>query len=343
MIQYICTFFSSITINGIILTILGLDTLRSVIASLGIVKRETPFLGRLIYGKYDVVIVKEVLRELGYSTQQARNIERRLKNAAKEEKYPDVDTALKLLHILSKYIIEFENVISYGLISEGKSLSYSNYYINTMEAVHNMSDLKELSHIMIRLMKCNKEERIDFVIVPKGGNPLLAQYIASELGANLIIAKDINDSARPQESDEIERIGRIKYEGLDILLDKRHMDKLKGVLVDCNTSGGTQLVTIASDFNDLINKCNLSIENICNCYVLFKLIKIDLKSGKEVDTDKRFADINCKLHRLFDLDEEDKKGLCSISYIDYYEAYSSGVLHELRSKIMSKSRYYYNK
>lgn len=85
MIQYICTFFSSITINGIILTILGLDTLRSVIASLGIVKRETPFLGRLIYGKYDVVIVKEVLRELGYSTQQARNIERRLKNAAKEE------------------------------------------------------------------------------------------------------------------------------------------------------------------------------------------------------------------------------------------------------------------
>ena len=127
MIQYICTFFSSITINGIILTILGLDTLRSVIASLGIVKRETPFLGRLIYGKYDVVIVKEVLRELGYSTQQARNIERRLKNAAKEEKYPDVDTALKLLHILSKYIIEFENVISYGLISEGKSLSYSNY------------------------------------------------------------------------------------------------------------------------------------------------------------------------------------------------------------------------
>lgn len=54
MIEHIFTEFSS-TLNGIILTILGLDTLRSIIAMLGIVKRETPFLGRLIYGKYDII------------------------------------------------------------------------------------------------------------------------------------------------------------------------------------------------------------------------------------------------------------------------------------------------
>ena len=343
MADKIWTFFSSLTINDIILTILGLDTLRSVIASLGIVKRGTPFIGRLVYGKYDVVIVEEVLKELGYSTQQAKKIERKLKNVAKEKKYPEADTPLKLLYVLSKYIIKFENVISYGLISEGKTLSYSNYYINTMEAVHNMSDLKELSHIMIRLMKFNKEERIDFVIVPKGGNPLLAQYIANELGACLIIAKDANDSARPQESKEIERIGRIKYEGLNMLLDKQNAEKLRGVILDCNTSGGTQLVTIVSDFNDLVNKCNLPIEIISSCYVLFKLVKIDIKTENEIDIDKRFTDINCKLYRVFDLDEEDKKVLCDISYADYYEAYSSGVLNELRNNIKSKSRCYYDK
>lgn len=344
MIQSIISFITSITINDIILTILGLDTLRSVFASLGIVKRETPFLGRIIYGKYDVIIVKETLRELGYSSQQAEQIVGRLKNVANEEKYPESDTALKLLYILSRYIIKFENVISYGLISEGKMLSYSNYYINTMEAVHNPTDIKELSHIMIRLMRYNKEDRVDFLIVPKGGNPLLAQYIANELGVSLIIAKDINDSARPQESDEMERIGRIKYEGLILLLEKSSMNKLKGVIVDCNTSGGTQLATIASDFNELVKKCDLSIEPICNCYVLFKLVKVDLNSGREIDIDKRFTDINCKLHRLFDLDEQDKKELYNISSSkDYYETYTNGELHELKNKIINKSKYYYNK
>ncbi len=344
MIQGIMTFITSISINDIILTILGLDTLRSVLASLGIVKRETPFLGRIIYGKYDIIIVKEVMRELGYSSQQTEKIVARLKDVAKKEKYPESDTALKLLYILSKYIIKFENTISYGLKSEGKTLSYSYYYINTMEAVHNPTDLKELSHIMIRLMKYNKENRVDFIIVPKGGNPLLAQYIANELGVSLIIAKDINDSARPQESNEMDRVGRIRYEGLNLLLEKSPASKFKGVIVDCNTSGGTQLAIIASDFNDFVKKCNLSIESIRDCYVLFKLVKIDVNSEKEIDIDKRFTDINCKLHRLFDLDEEDKKGLYNISsFADYYEAYTNGALHELKNKIIDKSKYYYNK
>lgn len=344
MIQTIITFITSITINDIVLTILGLDTLRSVLASLGIVKRETPFLGRIIYGKYDVIIVKEALRELGYSTQQAERIVGRLKNVTDKEKYPQADTALRLLYILSKYIIKFENVISYGLISEGKMLSYSNYYINTMEATHNQNDLKELSHIMIRLLRNNKEDRVDFIIVPKGGNPLLAQYIANELGANLIIAKDINDSARPQESGELDRIGRIRYEGLNFLLERSDTKQIKGIVLDCNTSGGTQLVTIISDFNDLVEKCNYPIVPICNCYVLFKLVKLDINSGKEINIDKKFDDINCHLFRLFDLDEEDKKELCNISsqVIDYYVAYETGVLHELKNKIIKKSKYYYD-
>lgn len=342
MFQKIIAFITSITINDLILTILGFDTLRSVFASLGIVKRETPLLGRIIYGKYDVIIVKEAMRELGYSSQQAERIVRRLKNVSDEENYPESDTALKLLYILSKYIIRFENTISYGLISEGKILSYSNYYINTMEAVHNQTDLKELSHIIIRLMKYNKEDRIDFIIVPKGGNPLLAQYIANELGVDLIIAKDINDSARPQENNELDRIGRIKYEGLNLVLERTHTRQFKGVILDCNTSGGTQLATIASDFNELVKKCSFPINTICDCYVLFKLVKVDVNSGREIDINKKFADINCKLHRLFDLDEDDKKELYNISSVDYYEAYTNGVLHELKNKIIDKKRYYYN-
>ena len=48
MIEHIFTEFSS-TLNGIILTILGLDSLLSIISMLGILKRDTHFLVRLIY------------------------------------------------------------------------------------------------------------------------------------------------------------------------------------------------------------------------------------------------------------------------------------------------------
>lgn len=329
-------------INAIILIVLGLDSLRMIIAMLGIVKRETPFFGRIIYGKYDAIVLKETLREMGYGRQQTERIVGKVKNVVREDKYPKKDAALKLIYLLSQYIDKFDNTISYGLVSDGKQLSYSNYYINTMEAVHNNGVLKSLSHIMIQLMKYNKENKIDFIIVPKGGNPLFAQQISSELGVSLILAKDQNDSAKPQGKRESMELGLIKYEGLKHMLDKYHKGKLNGIVLDCNTSGGTQLSTIINEFNELIKKCDYPIKRIKKCYVLFKLVKVDQKSGREVNIDKRFSDLGVRLYRFFDLDEEDKRQIYGVSsYIDYYEAYNSEELHNIRKNIKTKSKYYY--
>lgn len=333
----------TIDFNELILAILSIDTIRSIIAAMGVIKHETPFLGRLIYGKYDIEATKEALKELGYNDQNANKEVQRLKNVIKNDRYPQKDTALKLIYIMSKYITEFENNISYGMIEPNKNLSQSKYYINTMEAVHNVTDLKELSHIMERLMKYYKEDRVDFIIVPKGGNPILAQYIANELGAQLILAKDINDSARPQETDELERLSRIRYEGLDLMLKKTRKEKYKGVVLDCNTSGGTQLVNIIKDFNNVVCECNLPIQLISDCYVLFKLVKVDSDSGQVIDINKKFTDNKCELHRFFDVDEEDKKNIFSIQTSDYHEAYDLGKLHSVLTNIKNKSRYYYKK
>lgn len=337
-------FFANIKkvdVNEIIIAILSFDTLRSVIAMMGVVKRETPILGRLIYGKYDVIIVEEALRELGYSEKESEKISNRLKRASKRQGCPEEDLPLKLLFILSRYIVKFDKDISYGMVSKGKTLSYSKYYINTMEAVHDPGMLKDLSGIMISLIRHKGKEEFDFIIVPKGGNPLLAQYVAGELGIALIIAKDINDSARPQENTEKERLAGIKYEGLQVLLNKNPSKNMKGIVIDCNTSGGTQLITIVKDFNDLLNRGKYQISPIEDCYVLFKLVKRDNYNGKEVSIDKKFSDVNCKLHRFFDLDEEDKSDLDNISYTDYYEAYGSEKLNILKDKIKKKNRYYF--
>lgn len=334
------TVIENILNNNLVLLVLALDTVRAIIAATGIFGRNIPIISRLIYGKKDEDVVSEAFKMLGFHKNEIESIKKRIKKEAKgRSAFPKKDSSRRLTYILAKNTIEFENDISYGLISPEKQISYSKYYINTMDAVHNDNDLEELSLIMTRLIEKNINNcKPDFIIVPKGGNPLLAQNIARKLKLKLVIAKDKNDSARPPQDTEEMKIFSIRYEGIKELLYCNERKKYSGILIDCNTSGGTQLINIVKEFNNFIEKCNVPIEPISKAFVLFKLVKYD--SNKiEVKIDKQFDDINCKLYRIYDLDEEDKKALKTMPTEEYYEVLEE--IDELHDVIKKKGRYYF--
>lgn len=330
--------------NGLIILLLSLDTVRAFVSSLGIIDRNVPVLGRILYGKYDVGVLKEALKELGYGKENAEKIVDGLKNDKKVgNTFPLRDTGRRLVFVLSKHILEFRDEISYGLIAPQKTLSYSKYYINTMDAVHNSSDLDDLTTIMVRLIdSIIGDRKIDFIIVPKGGNPLLAQNIARRFNLLLIIAKDQNDSARPPDNIEEAKIFTIRYEGLNELLKKDSQGtkkKYRGIVLDCNTSGGTQLTNIVQEFNRFVDACGCNVEHLSQVYVLFKLVKINKESKKEIKIDQQFLDIGCQLYRFFDLDEDDKERLAGLPGKDYYEELEK--IDSIIDKIQEKKRYYY--
>ena len=129
--------------NKLIILILALDTIRAFIAATGVVSREIPILSRIIYGKKDEDIIKEVLKDLGYGKREIEKYSKRLKREVEAKNmFPKQDTSRRLTYILSKNTVEFQDEISYGLIAPDKKISYSKYYINTMDAVHNETDLE---------------------------------------------------------------------------------------------------------------------------------------------------------------------------------------------------------
>lgn len=337
------SFFDLIINNKIILTILGLDTIRAFLASTGIVDRNMPVIGRILYGKYAEDTLVSALKSLGYGKKETKSIIARMKNQKKDvNDFPKKITAGQLLNILSKYTIEFQNEISYGMIAKEKRVSYSKYYINTMDAVHNNSTLDDLVLCMTRLIK-KHAHKVDYIIVPKGGNPLLAQRLAEKLDIGLVIAKDQNDSARPPESggiEEKEKIFAIRYEGIkDILEKNRAGKKQKGILIDCNTSGGTQLLNIVKEYNSYIQEGYEGISPISKVFVLFKLVKIDPATKQEVKIDQTFHDINCTLYRFFDLDEADKTALAALPDDDY--RVNETKIDQIIETISSKNRFYF--
>ena len=343
MMDILNSIFEFVVSSKPIVFILALDGIRACIAYLGIIDRDLPVIGRIIYGKYDASVIKTALKELGYSKEEAVKLSQKLKKENNSvNNVPRHDTARHLIYLLSKYTYEFEDTISYGLIAPQRERSYSNYYISTMDAVHNATDLEKLSVIMIRLIySVMKNQSIDFIIVPKGGNPLLAQHVAQKLNILLIIAKDRNDSARPPQDKKDSKLFAIRYEGLNELI-KKNRDKGKkcrGIVLDCNTSGATQLTNIVKEFNQFVDVCDYPIEHLTYAFVLFKLVKINKSTGQEIDIEKAFSDIDCKLNRFFDLDEEDKAKLVDISGLDYYENLDR--IDQIIDGIKNKGRYYY--
>ena len=331
----------------LLLLILALDTVRTTLAYLGWVNPRSK-LGRIIYGKYDQHVMMMALEELGYEPiAQRREVKkwRRLaKTSATRSGVNAENAAEQLVVLLAKYIVRFPESGEYG----GRTLTTSKYYINTMEISHYPDDAKTMATIMMHLIRKKKGivGKPEVIITPKGGNPLFASVVSDVLGAHLLLAKSSSDKSKANiiGNDPITRFV-INFEGSKKITDSREKNH-QCILLDCNTSGGSQLCDILSDVGEILEDSSYSIglEKPTQAYVLFRA------DDGNVDIEAKFANRGCKLIRFFDLDEETKemiyafKSRCDADrrVPDPYEIDDIAEARTILEAINKKGKYYYS-
>lgn len=289
----------------VIMGLLSLDTIRALIAMTGWVKPEAKF-SWIIYGRYERNLIVTGLKELGFQAQKSEEISKKLRAVSENERaiygITEKNAAEQLVILISKYIVYFDRPIQYG----GTRTTTSSYYINTMEMSHNEKDKQIMTSIMAHLYaKKGNASKPEVIVTPKGGNPLFAQAVANHYAANFVIAKSKDDKSRiTSVAADAGTDFRINYEGSWNVATS--FDTKNCIIVDCNTSGGSQIIDIVNDLGRISSHSsqaeNVKVPTPTAAYVLFRA-----DSGKEYDIDRKFRDNKCKLYRFFDLDEELKK------------------------------------
>ncbi len=326
--------FVNSTSGLIVLAILAFNTIRDVVAYMGVVPRETKFIGRILYGKYDEDLVAHSLIKLGYSFKEAREKQKKLKECIKDMEGTTAVTKenapIHLILLLAKYIVEFKTPIRYG----GKTESY--YYINTMEIVHDREDSRILCEIMIRLFYSIEEEDINAVFVPKSGNPLFAERVAERLNIPSVFIKDNKEKSKLHSENE-KNVYQINFEGISKI--KNECENIRCPIIDCNVSGGSQMQTAIKE----VNREGLNAK-ITEAYILFRV------DDKEHDIESAFHNLNVNLYRYFDLDEEVKKDIYQINKLAKDECRSIEIANKndyeraqnIVNKLKNEDRFYYN-
>lgn len=337
----ILSYFNNNLGTLIISAILLLDTIRAIIAMMGWINPDAKY-AWIVYGRYKSSLIATGLKELGFESQRSSEIAKNLRSISKQERETyginEKNAAEQLIILLAKYIVHFDQPIQYG----GKRTTTSSYYFDTMEMSHNQEDLQVMTSIMVKLYasKGNKEKP-QVIVTPKGGNPLFAQSVAKYYTAFFVVAKSKNDKSRiTSVGDGTDMDFRINYEGSWRVADTK--SKEKTVIVDCNTSGASQLIDIISDLKKFSEGNSLPIVPPEAAYVLFRA---DL--GRDVD--QLFSDYNCKLYRFFDLDEELKNQIYQLKVSvgdnrspDLYYENDKKQVSSIIQNMKSKKLYYYD-
>lgn len=297
-----------------ILIVLAINTIRSILA--------ISFPGLLRGTKYEKLIhdrnIDEVaqlaadkaLSKAGIGTAEKIRLKVVLPSVIKAEFcFTKRDFLQSLFILIADYIYEFDQEIAYG--SETRVIS--RYYINTMEASLNNDSCSVMVKLLYQLYLKNydKHPKIDFVLVPKIGNPILAMEFAKKCGAICIIRKGKDDNSRVLSSNKDTLHKILNFEGLKTLQEiaKKSDSDLNGVIIDCNCSGGSSLIQSAGEFNSLIsNNLIVRINPIKNAYTLFRA---DNKLSPQI-IDQKFSDSGLNLYRYVDLDEDIKSMLVSL-------------------------------
>lgn len=328
----------------IILGILSLDTIRTIIAMIGWVKPESKY-SWIIYGRYERNLIITALKDLGFDHCKSEEISKNLKKISEFERnsygVTRENAAQQLVILISKYIVAFDKPIQYG----GTRTTKSSYYIDTMEMSHNEKDRQLMVSLMAHLYSVNNNsDKPTIIITPKGGNPLFAQAVAKHYASNFIVAKSTNDKSRITSVGEDAAMDfLINYEGSWNIGTSSNNHKC--IVVDCNTSGGSQLMDIIHNLREILNKTNeVKIIEPNEAYVLFRA-----DSGQGHDVDQMFRDNNCKLYRFFDLDEELKTQIFALKQQakndgrlpDIYFSKDKEQVDKIIEKIKSKNLFYY--
>lgn len=291
-------------INFIILLVLALATLRNVIAHFLSIPADKPW-SWVFYPQYDKQLLRQLLRELGIDEEVVRTQIRRSRSTVNVA----VRAETSLVELLSKYIVTTENELYYG----HGGLFKSRFYVNTMDAALNSDDLRTMADLIADLVYRREDRPIpDYVLTPKAGNPLLGRKFAEMHRLISVLGKDPaeNSYARIDPADAQLSL-LVNFEGARWLLRNAAQTPskaLRGILVDCNATSGTQVLGAIRAFNDNLKafqretaSCT-NIDPIGEAYILFSP-----NHGDALDRAFRQHGIVC--HRYFDLEEDLKREL----------------------------------
>lgn len=302
-------YLSSVILNalGIItLFLLGLATLRDVLIKFNLTPPKGNWGYRFFSVSYEKNIVKNALKELGYSKDKSTAIFESNESTSEEVNSNILgDSKQNLIALMANYTYKLKCEREYG--SETPRLS--SYYIHTMELVHNRDNLIKITNIMYDLiLNTPKYQRFDFIIVPKGGNPLLALSVAKKFGVNLLVLKSEDDpsSLKISTEEDYEDFFRVNFEGGNELLNKKAKSnkKLRGIVIDCNTSGGSQLYYAMDTFNKVADTKVINAHKVVFAYVLFRA-----DDGVNKFDDKALDNPEYELKRYYDFNEVIKNEL----------------------------------
>ena len=340
IIKYSLDFVTLLSIVGFI--IMAIAALRDIFIKSGF-KPKSRFMSKWFNSIYEIQLLEDALKDMGYSKSETKEIFR--VNKKTEGIFKKLDGCPEdLISLIVNYIYPLSGEKEYGNVTREKS----GYYIHTMEMVHNKDNLKILTAIMYHLIITDdkrKGGKVNFVIVPKGGNPLLAKSVADELNADLLVLKGEQEesSLKISVADDPKVYFMINFEGGNELLKKtkEYPDKkLNGIVMDCNTSGGTQVFSALEKFNEMIDNQVINANYVKVAYVLFRADNSENKFDNEKKNIKKY-----RLMRYFDLDEALKEKLYGLSKkeiaLDYKEEENIKVIDNLIVELKKSGKMHY--
>lgn len=289
-----------------ILICLAIHTAKDFLAKTGLFSYESK-LGKFLYSsEYDEALLTRVFQKLGV---KRALVESRL-SSSPDHKFNELEY---LLWLLLKYIHKTEEDVSYGINTPVRS----SFYVNTMAAVHDEDDLAVMVKIIDKLVSITSSESNlrfpDFIITPKSGNPILGYRLTRCKSPHCfsLIAKSQNEKSlvkslidKPTRDELL-----LNFEGFNSLCEflkdmPNQRRKLRGVVVNGNVSGGSEIIQAMMYFNSLVESSGFSdrIEKVTEAFVLYRV-------DDNADVDKRFEQSGYKIFRLLDLNENIKSFL----------------------------------
>lgn len=224
------------------------------------------------------------------------------------------DAIAQLIILLSRYTLRLPQDITYGLTTPQKS----GFYINTMEAALSDDDCLLMARLLQFLMVRDAGAGVgvaapSYFLSSKTGNSILVSRAATLNGACCILRKPGKDTdpSRLEKVSQIpsgsQAIAIANLEGAKELLARagQAIDPLRGVLLDCNCSGGNSLRRAADEFNAAVADTTPTIVRPTYAYVLFRPDTND-------QADAGFQASNIVLRRFFDLNEDLKGRLAAL-------------------------------
>lgn len=316
MKDVITSIFNDLTFDKVLVKLifflLFLSSLRDILKAFGVCKK-IPYISSWVYGdapeKYIKESVKETLMAVGLGNSHTMHQLKIINSAVKNKTLRPSSDLERLVVFISKHIYRHDRDFLYGMETPTKS----KFYINTMDASLDVNECKEMVQIIYGLYTeiYKQTKPLDFIVVPKLGNPTFAKELCREIGnCQLLIVKPDTDRSRLHGTNS-EITSTSNIEGLNLLISRaKTSDKgLNGAIVDCNCSGGSSLINAAKILNSTIEEnCLHHISPVVNILTIFRA-DTDLSPN---DIDMKFSQNGLKLYRILDLDEEAKTGIMGL-------------------------------